>query len=109
MVFQFELLFNVYFFSQKNSKSQENLFSQLEFTSEWDKNFDKIIKQLINKYNNKNFGIEEINTKIFTTVELECQVNLLNIVVLEPGPAPNSNKTIFKSIDMYLEDLDKLA
>ncbi|CAG8708186.1 9370_t:CDS:1, partial [Dentiscutata heterogama] len=54
---------------------------------------------------NKSFGIEEINAEILTTVESEYQVNLPNIVVLEPGLAPNSNDAMFKSINMYLEDL----
>ncbi|CAG8690303.1 13899_t:CDS:2, partial [Dentiscutata erythropus] len=63
-----------------NLNSQEILFGQSGFISEWDKNFDKILKQLINKYSNKSFGIEEINAEILTTVESGCQVNPPNVV-----------------------------
>ncbi|CAG8804246.1 6548_t:CDS:1, partial [Racocetra fulgida] len=49
-----------------------NLFGQSAFTSEWDENFDKLVKQLLYKHN-KNFGIEEINAEILTVVESGCR------------------------------------
>ncbi|CAG8457911.1 19720_t:CDS:2 [Dentiscutata erythropus] len=51
-----------------NPESQPNLFGQSVFTSNWDENFDRIINQLIFRYN-KNFGIEEMNTEILSIVE----------------------------------------
>ncbi|CAG8856323.1 42453_t:CDS:1, partial [Gigaspora margarita] len=77
-----------------NPQFQENLFGQSAFTSEWDEKFDIIIKQLINRHN-KDFGIEEINSEILTIVRSGCQVNPPNVIILEPGPEPNSNESIF--------------
>ncbi|CAG8598029.1 1702_t:CDS:2, partial [Dentiscutata heterogama] len=82
-----------------NLESQENLFGQSEFTSKWDENFDQIIEQLVNKHE-RNFGIKEINEEISSKIESGCQINPPNIVILEPGPAPDSNASVFKSIDI---------
>ena len=35
------------------------------------------------------------------------RINPPNVVILEPGPAPDSNTAVFKSIDMYLNDLEQ--
>ncbi|KAF0492522.1 hypothetical protein F8M41_021676 [Gigaspora margarita] len=89
---------------QENLNPQENLFGQSEFTSKWDKNFDQIIEQLVNKHK-QNFSIKEINEEISSKIESGCQINPSNIVILEPEPAPDSNTAIFKSNNMYLNDL----
>ncbi|CAG8851201.1 46053_t:CDS:1, partial [Gigaspora margarita] len=52
-------------------------------------------------------GIKEINEEISSKIESGCRINSPNIVILEPGPASNSNTAIFKSIDIYLNDLEQ--
>ncbi|CAG8571922.1 14254_t:CDS:2, partial [Dentiscutata heterogama] len=83
------LPFNISSLVQENSESQENLF-----------------EQLVNKHE-RNFGIKEINEEIFSKIESRCRINLPNVVILEPEPAPDSNASIFKLIDMYLKDLEQ--
>ncbi|CAG8642857.1 4308_t:CDS:2, partial [Dentiscutata heterogama] len=90
----------------KNLEPQENLFGQSEFTSKWDENFDQIIEQLVNKHE-RNFGIKEINEEISSKIESGCRINLPIVVILEPGPASDSNAAVFESIDMYLKDLEQ--
>ncbi|CAG8671059.1 2363_t:CDS:2, partial [Ambispora gerdemannii] len=77
-----------------NPESRRNLFGQSAFTTEWEIKFDQIINQLLYKYE-RNFGIKEIDTEIFARIETECQINPLNVVILKPGPASNSNTALF--------------
>ncbi|CAG8701011.1 21641_t:CDS:2 [Cetraspora pellucida] len=69
-----------------------------------EENLDITELGLLDKHE-KNFSIKEINEEIASKIESVYQINLLNIVILKPGLAPDSNTAIFKSIDIYLEDL----
>ncbi|CAG8733958.1 4017_t:CDS:1, partial [Dentiscutata heterogama] len=88
----------------QNPEPQKNLFGKSEFTTKWEIKFDQIIRQLLNK-NGRNFGIREIDAEVFNNIELGCNVNPPNLVILEPGPAPNSNEAVFELINMFLKDL----
>ncbi|CAG8483677.1 13795_t:CDS:2 [Dentiscutata heterogama] len=102
----FKLPFNISSLVQENLEPQENLFGQSEFTFKCDENFDQIIEQLVNKHE-RNFGIKEINEEISSKIESGCRINLPNVVILEPGPASDSNAAIFESINMYLKDFEQ--
>ncbi|CAG8792481.1 19487_t:CDS:2 [Cetraspora pellucida] len=63
-----------------------------------------IFNQLITEYP-LGFAMGEINTALKEAVEKGCNVSPPTVVILEAGPAPNSNLAVHKTCEMYIEDL----
>ncbi|CAG8502058.1 1422_t:CDS:1 [Dentiscutata heterogama] len=52
------------------------------------------------------FAISEINSALKEAVGKGYKVPPLNVVILEAGPAPNTNLVTYKACEMYIEDLE---
>ncbi|CAG8600402.1 13835_t:CDS:2, partial [Dentiscutata heterogama] len=48
---------------------------------------------------------DDIHQKVIETVEIGCKFDKSKIVILKPGPAPNSNKNAYKTCDIFLNDV----
>ncbi|CAG8698290.1 13967_t:CDS:2 [Cetraspora pellucida] len=51
------------------------------------------------------FTIDEINIALKEAVESRCKTSP-NVIILEAGPAPNSNLAVHKTCKIYIEDLN---
>ncbi|CAG8847321.1 43289_t:CDS:2, partial [Gigaspora margarita] len=75
-----------------------------EVTKNLNKNYDQIFEELLLKKMN-NFDINDIHQKVIENVKIGCNFDKLKIVILKPSPAPNSNKNVYETCDMFLNDI----
>ncbi|CAG8557260.1 11804_t:CDS:2, partial [Dentiscutata heterogama] len=71
---------------------------------QWTEKLTQIFNRLITEYP-LGFAMDEINTALKEAVGKGCNVSPPTIVILEAGPAPNSNLAVHKTCEMYIEDL----
>ncbi|CAG8453283.1 12555_t:CDS:2 [Dentiscutata heterogama] len=75
------------------------------FVEQWMEKLTQIFNQLMAFYPT-NFTMDDINDALQEAVDEKCKISQPNIVILEAGPAPNSNLAVHKTCEMYVEDLD---
>ncbi|UZO00506.1 uncharacterized protein OCT59_011633 [Rhizophagus irregularis] len=76
--------------------------------------FDSVLDNLLNVQINfqgiaiyqTNFDMAIVHDEILNRVEHGCKVEPLNVVILEPGGVPNSDESIFESLEMYKKDFE---
>ncbi|CAG8481485.1 13431_t:CDS:1, partial [Dentiscutata heterogama] len=54
----------------------------------------------------REFAINEINTALKGTVDVECKVPQPNVIILEAKPEPHSNYAVHKTSEIYIKDLE---
>jgi hypothetical protein len=104
MVFQFEMP-DLNISSSIPNTLEDNLCGRNSFTEQLMERLTQIFKRLIAEHPNK-FAMDEINDALKKVVEKGCNVSSPTVVILEAGPAPNSNPAAHKTCDMYIEDLE---
>ncbi|CAG8678260.1 3997_t:CDS:1, partial [Dentiscutata heterogama] len=73
-------------------------------TDNLNKNYNQIFEELLLEKKNK-FDISDIYQKVIEIVEIGCKFDKPKIVILKPGPVPNSNKNAYETCDMFLNDI----
>ncbi|GBC39186.2 hypothetical protein GLOIN_2v1774956 [Rhizophagus irregularis DAOM 181602=DAOM 197198] len=116
MVFQHQMPFNLY--ENKNDENQNSspleLFGMNQMISNTLDIFDSVLDNLLNVQINfqgiaiyqTNFDMAIVHDEILNRVEHGCKVEPLNVVILEPGGVPNSDESIFESLEMYKKDFE---
>ncbi|GBC15515.1 hypothetical protein GLOIN_2v1762817 [Rhizophagus irregularis DAOM 181602=DAOM 197198] len=116
MVFQHQMPFNLY--ENKNDENQNSspleLFGMNQMISNTLDIFDSALDNLLNVQINSqgiaiyqtNFDMAIVHDEILNRVEHGCKVEPPNVVILEPGGVPNSDKGIFESLEMYKKDFE---
>src|SRR6266542_2962699 len=66
--------------------------------------YDNIFGLLLNLYG-ENFEIQQVHEELWKNLEMGCQVEPPNVVILEPGDNPNNTENIHAAARMYFNDV----
>ncbi|CAG8493045.1 1462_t:CDS:2, partial [Acaulospora colombiana] len=88
--------------SSEEPIENQNLFGLSSIMKEWQTKMDTVFDQLISL--ESTFDIEHIDAAIKKNINSAFFVASPNVVILEPGEAPNKNKHVHQAVNMFLED-----
>lgn len=105
MVFQFRLPSDLQAPHSLFFAEQPDLIVGLSaVTKSLNEKYDEIFKKLLLEKAH-DFDVTDIHLKVTEKVHLGCRFAAPKVVILKPGPAPNSNENVYRSCDMFLDDL----
>jgi len=107
MVFQFtfsEPLETIIKKEISSYRTELELFGLSSYTNKWNEKYDKVFSQFLAN-NDTDFDSKMVHTALKNSIEPGFKLPAPHVVILKPGPEPNSNVNIYETCDYFWDDL----
>jgi len=103
MVFQFKLPISLDSAGENPPAMSSELFGTSPFTEQLVDQYFGVFKNFLGSGSHPD--INDLNNEIKKLYPLGCRVDPPNVVILKPGPEPNSDSNVFLACGMYQSDM----